>query len=105
MEEYIKRQGILDKIDNHFANSNGAEHYAYEICKQEIQNEPSADVVEVKHGHWIVGSRNHGNEAEGIWTERFLQCSICTYERRHSWLRGEKPDYCEGCGAKMDGGN
>lgn len=58
---------------------------------------------EIKHGHWIPGSRQRGNETEGIWTERFLQCSICNYERRHSWLRGEKPNFCEECGSKMDG--
>ena len=60
---------------------------------------------EVKHGTWAHCSRQHGDETEGFWTERFLQCSECNYERRHSWLRGEQPNYCENCGAKMDGGN
>lgn len=58
---------------------------------------------EIKHGHWIPGQRVHGNETEGVWTERYLQCSECNYERRHSWLRGEQPNFCENCGSKMDG--
>ena len=58
---------------------------------------------ETKYGHWIHGSRQHGNETEGIWTERFLQCSECNYERRHSWLRGEQPNFCENCGSDMRG--
>lgn len=60
---------------------------------------------EIKHGHWIPGSRQHGNETDGngVWTERFLQCSECNYERRHSWLRGEQPNFCENCGADMRG--
>lgn len=60
---------------------------------------------EIKHGTWIVVNKQHGNETDGFWTERYLQCSVCNYERRHSWLRGEKPKYCESCGSKMDGGN
>lgn len=59
--------------------------------------------LEIKHGTWAHCSRQHGNETDGIWTERFLQCSVCNYERRHSWLRGEQPNFCEECGAKMDG--
>lgn len=60
---------------------------------------------ELKHGTWISGSRQHGNETDGFWTERYLKCSICDYERRHSWLRGEKPKFCENCGNIMDGDN
>jgi hypothetical protein len=60
---------------------------------------------EFKHGTWTAVNKQHGNETEGFWTERFLKCSVCGYERRHSWLRGEKPNYCENCGSKMDGEN
>ena len=57
---------------------------------------------EIKRGTWIVVNNQHGNETDGYWTERLLQCSECNYERRHSWIRGEKPKYCEGCGSRMD---
>ena len=58
---------------------------------------------EIKHGHWVTVSQQRGNEAEGFWTERYLKCSECNYERRHAWLRGDRPDYCENCGADMRG--
>ena len=57
---------------------------------------------EIKHGYWISINKQCGNPTDGCWTERYLQCSACNYERRHSWLRGEKPPYCEQCGSKMD---
>lgn len=57
---------------------------------------------ETKHGHWISVDKQMGNDTNGHWTERYLQCSECNYERRHSWIRGEKPDYCESCGIKMN---
>lgn len=58
---------------------------------------------ELKHGFWTQVNTQHGNETTGFWTERKLQCSVCNYERRHSWLNGEQPPYCENCGSKMDG--
>ena len=60
---------------------------------------------ELKHGYWIPIDKQHGNETDGYWTERLLQCSECNYERRHSFLRGEKPKYCEECGSDMRGDN
>ena len=57
---------------------------------------------EIKHGHWTVVEKQRGNATDGFWTERYLQCSECSYERRHSWIRGEQPNYCECCGSKMD---
>ena len=58
---------------------------------------------ELKHGHWIPVDKQRGDETTGYWTERYLQCSECNYERRHSWLRGEQPNYCENCGIDMRG--
>ena len=56
---------------------------------------------ETKHGHWIVINKQR-DETDGHWTERYLQCSECNYERRHSWLRGERPNFCENCGTQMN---
>ena len=59
----------------------------------------------LKHGHWIVVNRQHGNETDGFWTERILQCSVCNYERRDAWIPKHQPPYCENCGADMRGEN
>ncbi len=58
---------------------------------------------ELKYGYWIPINRLQGNETDGFWSERYLQCSVCNYERRHSWLRAERPKYCEECGSDMRG--
>ena len=56
---------------------------------------------ETKHGTWERISKQHSNETDGFWTERFLKCSACGYERRHAWVIGERPNFCEECGADM----
>ena len=57
---------------------------------------------EIKRGHWILADKQRGDSTTGFWTERYLQCSACGYERRHSWVLCEQPNYCENCGSKMD---
>ena len=105
MNEYVSKEYLNGVLDSYIFSSNGAEHYAYGVCQKTIQDAPAADVVDVKHGYWKVVEKQRGNVTDGFWTERYLQCSECNYERRHSWLRGEKPPYCECCGSKMDGEN
>lgn len=51
-----------------------------------VKAQPTADVVEVRHGHWINDIGYAG------WT-----CSVCDDHE------GNKTDkYCHNCGAKMD---
>ena len=59
---------------------------------------------DLKHGIWTLITTQHGDNSKGFWTDMFLKCSICGYERRHRWVITEKPKYCEECGSKMDGG-
>lgn len=56
---------------------------------------------ELKHGIWERISKQHGNAAEGFWTEKFLKCSVCGYERRDAWIPKHKPNFCEECGTDM----
>lgn len=51
-----------------------------------IENTPTADVVEVRHGEW---------KQHGLMNPR---CSLCNS------YNIEKSRYCPNCGAKMDGG-
>jgi hypothetical protein len=85
MAEYIKREAVIDLITRRYENS--------EICTQEINSIPAADVAPVVHGRWengnpicpVCGEDKFKNLDADIWCD---------------WL----PDYCPNCGAKMDGG-
>lgn len=59
---------------------------------------PTADVAEVRHGHWIT-------EKEALEIDRYdlaYTCSVCGH---CDWDCTESEDfnYCPYCGAKMDG--
>ena len=66
---------------------NGEEIFDGEDLQDFIRAMPTADVVEVRHGHW-------GFDGFG-WT-----CSECD---EYAILGIEKLNYCPNCGAKMDG--
>ena len=51
-----------------------------------LHTAPSADVVEVRHGEWVV--KANGNN----------ECSICGREKQNGWV-----NFCGFCGAKMGG--
>lgn len=60
--------------------------------KQLIDEQPTADVVELVHGEWIpidVG-------------DCCYRCSVCNFVRDAYLL--EEDNYCPHCGARMDGG-
>lgn len=60
-----------------------------------IMGQPTADVVEVKHGKWILVP------SSDLATGKAYKCSECEKMRYGSYM----PNYCQCCGAKMDGGN
>lgn len=64
-----------------------------ELVKKAEEETPTADVQEVKHGHW----------ARLGWDERCCTCCGFVTTTEGSW---DKPTekYCPECGAKMDGG-
>jgi hypothetical protein len=64
-----------------------------------IDNAPTADVVEVKHGEWVekdcITESNRGRTIHYVTNK----CSVCG-----KWNGRHKSNYCPNCGAKMDGG-
>lgn len=76
---------------------NGENEYVYDTnaVLESIDEQPTADAVEVVHGEWI--------KADSM--PRSAKCSECNcWITRHTinenWFR-----YCPHCGAKMDGGD
>ena len=72
-----------------------------EMVKKLIKAEPTVDVQEVRHGHWI-----NGNCGDYV-------CSVCGWAfsdelpymaREYDAETEEIMRYCMHCGAKMDGG-
>lgn len=82
MAEYIKREAVIDLITRRYENP--------EICTQEINSIPAADVAPVVHGRWIPFHSKISGDIQ--------YCSACEI----GFVA--KSDYCPHCGAKMDGG-
>lgn len=79
---------------------------------QMIDATPTADVAEVKQGHWEWHTALYVNPIDGMDEDFAYRCSEC-----HVWAGAydvdddifEEPPtnklhYCPNCGAKMDGG-
>lgn len=62
-------------------------YWSSKLVREIIDEQPTADVVEVVHGKWTT---NFG-EFPNI-------CCVCNKQAR------EKTEYCPHCGARMDGG-
>ena len=80
MDEYLKREAVIDLITRRYENP--------EICTQEINSIPAADVAPVVHGRW-------GNN--GIPGSMLCGCSVCGFTCGASSFF-----YCPNCGSKMD---
>ena len=80
MEEYIKRAAVEKMLENAQFISDG-EYCGY--CTEDVHLDsiPTADVVEVRHGRWLLDGR----------------CSECYANP----LTTHKND-CPNCGARMD---
>ena len=62
--------------------------YTRKLIEAGYAQQPTADVVEVRHGYWIDGKCGH-----------YKICSECKQIADFDF------DYCPHCGAKMDGKN
>lgn len=92
MAEYIEREAVIDLITRRYENP--------EICTQEINSIPAANVAPVVHGRWISWEEA-GNFVPS--PDRH-ECSVC-HDAAQVLVNGFEllSDYCPNCGAKMDG--
>lgn len=56
-----------------------------------IEDAPTADVVEVRHGKWTLHTDGSGT------------CSECKKTQKNVWDYNSWQNYCGHCGARMDG--
>ena len=84
--DYISREAARDLM---YHNQDALTEY-------DLNSIPAADVVPVRHGHWIEWAEFFGRETDKKNLGVF--CSQCRLYADNGF------DYCPNCGAKMDGG-
>ena len=91
MDEYIKREDLLElyRMDNPVLNKNG--HVPLPVIRQNIMDIPSADVTPMVHGQWETSSDRPDS----------LICSVC--KCGFDMWKHDPHNFCPNCGAKMDG--
>ncbi len=86
MKEYIDKDSLVGAfLDKKFSTTESSIKYGEAINL--IQNQPAADVQEVRRGNWIINSDGY-----------YPYCSECGSEPKS----GELTLYCSYCGAIMD---
>ena len=98
-KEYIEREALVRAIENSLQNNPHSSPQVRQIHRHEhrhflvlVDQQPSADVVEVRRGEWI-------RDEQSYFYHRY-NCSACGY--RHL---GEPTKFCGECGADMRGNN
>ena len=93
MADYISREALIERLGRNLAACipGTFSEACYKDAIETVRNFPAADVAPVRHGRAL---RTWIDEYYGEWTE----CSVC------GWDNPANAKYCNGCGAKMDGG-
>lgn len=89
MNEYIEREKVMKTAKNGNHSDFGRSIADLTSLREVLEDIPSADVIEVKHGEWTT----YGIAAV---------CSVCQTEIVIEQYEKEL-NYCPNCGAKMDG--
>lgn len=97
---YIKKEPIIEFITKGLNNPDKSKAYGYDAVEilSEIEYTPTADVQEVRHGHWITKGLDNFRKIE-------CKCSECGYIGISNYDSYDDPydfNYCPNCGAKMD---
>lgn len=96
MSRYIDADALLAKQETiELPDPYGGEYHIDIVHSYDVKNAPTADVVEVRHGHWIEHIEKPDWLEDDV--EVFYNCSECGTSH---W--SISPPYCPNCGAKMD---
>ena len=109
MAEYIEREAVPSCNECIHNGVCGLQEHCFDIELQLKEFgcddfKPTADVVEVRHGEWVLEHETYGQ----------MMCSVCgkecpterkpdPYEECRMTNFYIKSNYCPNCGAKMDG--
>lgn len=94
---YIKVGDAIDafaRFNTPWTTSKSALKEAETLAESALKGVKTYDIE--RHGHWIRETKELAREIFDVYTK----CSLCGYK-----LCGAEPDYCPGCGARMDDNN
>lgn len=95
MPEYIDKDKLLNAIECiDISNCTDVDDIFIEI-ERTIDEQPTADVVEVRYGKWKSCFEDWRKQIEGD------ECSACGFQHYGTNIR-DYP-FCPNCGSKMDG--
>ena len=93
MDEYIKREAVIEAIMSEPSDAHYPQWYV-----DKIKSIPAADVAPVRRGRWTIAEDDY-------YRLILVKCSVCHDE----WCFEERDDvfdlnyhYCPNCGAEMD---
>lgn len=111
MARYIDADKLKESFSTDTQHLSTFDPDLYDLIVLDIDEAPTADVMEVKHGAWELKSEIH-KMLDDVDEEFYVECPFC---HRVNWIpfefeeekmlryAKEKYPYCN-CGAKMDGG-
>ena len=108
MARYIDAEVLKKAIVYYYEHTPdwSGEHYAHSVALKEIDRTPTADVVEVKRGHWVENKPNPKQMKElhdmGIGKPMALNSIYWTCSECNGWGTLIS-SFCPHCGAMMDG--
>jgi len=82
-----------EMLEENTMSSDFAAEVIETVQDEYLQNAPTVDAVEVVHGRWVAVP------SSDMMTGKAYKCSECNKMRYGSFM----PNYCQNCGAKMDG--
>ena len=104
-KEYIERGSLIAELQEeldfypllHTREYNDGFNAGLKRALRLVKSQTAADVVEVRHGEWIIKTDDYDNE--------YMMCSCCKDEFYpvDEDTVDFTPNYCQTCGAKMDG--
>ena len=98
MSRYIDADAAIKRFEELHGNENTLlNSYNADWIVSFIEGQPTADVQEVMHGHWIEKALDNFRKVE-------CSCSICGWsgvENYDSYVDIHDFEYCPYCGAKM----
>ena len=93
-KEYIERGALIEFVKQNTPHIDG--DTTMQCVERAMKAAPAADVVEVRHGEWILWKPRRENR------NATYKCSICGKLRSSYYNDVGEWEYCP-CGARMDG--